>query len=67
MYWSLHTIYRAPSACFELQQKRLNRQCWSSTETEQLCHTTEGIGSRRVSSDTGSRFIIILGACKLCW
>jgi len=34
-------------------------------ELERLCYITEGLGSRNASPDTGSGFMIILGACEL--
>jgi len=36
-------------------------------QREPTCHTRERIDSRNATAESGSRFMIILGACKLRW
>lgn len=65
MHWLFCTFHRALSACFELQQAHLNHLSRRITETESLCHIDDGISLRCSLRDTGSGFIIMLGACRL--
>jgi len=65
IFWSFRTLHPVPSACREHPPSRLYRWSRCCAETERFCHTTVGVGSRNPVSDTQSRRIIILGACKL--